>query len=315
MLIQRQIAVSITLAANTQTNQPNTFAETQTDTLQIQGLRTSVRIFNSGNPTGCRAEVKIWGLPPSIMNQLSTLGMVVSFIPRNTIQIMAGNAGGQLSVVYQGTITQAYAEYESQPDVPLVLVSNFLAFERAAMVQPTSYPNPFDVATAMKSFAAQINYAFQNNGIQMTMPPHYFSGSVQDQIDQLGRMARIGVGYPDFKTLQIWPLLGNRTTPNVPKISPLLPDGSISYPSFTQQGVIQKTVFNPLISFGGLVEIDSTVLSALAQVQQQRGLTFPTQWSVIKLDLALDADLPNGQWMSIVYGYSPQVAQQIIPPS
>lgn len=315
MLAKRQIGISITLGNDTQTNQPQLFSETGTSTIQIQGLRTSVRVFNSGNPTACRTEVKIWGLTPSIMNQLSTLGMLVSFIPRNSILIQAGNDGGQLSTIFRGTILQAYAEYESQPDVPLIILSNFLAYEKAAMALPTSYTQPFDVARAMESFATAMGYQFKNNGVKITLPPHYFSGSVMDQVFQLKDMARIGFGGPDFNTLEIWPLYGSRTTPTPPKLSPFMDDGSISYPSFTQQGIIQKTIFNPLLQFGALVEIDSTVLASLSQVQAQRGLTFPTQWAIVKLDHALDTLLPNGQWMSIVYGYSPAIAQNIIPPT
>lgn len=317
MLVQRQIGITITLGNNTQTNQPQQFAETQTNQLNIAPglLRTSVRIINSGNPTSNHAEVKIWGLTQSVMNQLSTLGMLVSFLPRNTILIKAGNAGGQLSTVFQGTIKQAYGEYEGQPDVAMVIVAELVGFEAAQMVAPTSFPQPFDVATAMKSLATQINYQFKNNNVSITLPSAYLTGSVQDQINKIKDMARIGVGYPNFNTLEIWPLYGNRITPSVPKISPFLDDGSISYPSFTQQGIIQKTVFNPLISFGGLVEIDSTVLAGLAGVQATRGLTFPTQWAVVKLDQALDSLVPKGQWMSTVYGYSPQIAQNIVPPT
>lgn len=315
-LVQRQISISVTLGNNTQTNQPQQFAETGTSTIQIQGLRTSVRIFNSGNPTACNAEVRIWGLTPSIMNQLSTLGQLVTFIPRNTIQIAAGNAGGTLATIFRGTIIAAYGEYESQPDVPLVIVANFLAYEKAAMALPTSYPNPFDVATAMKSFAGLIGYQFQNSGnVQMMMPNGYFTGSVIDQINQLKDMARITVGFSDFNTLQICPIGGNFTTPNVPKLSPFVDDGSISYPSFTQQGVIQKTIYTPLLGFMQEFEIDSTVLGALAQVQAQKGLTFPTKWVAVKLDHALDTLVPHGQWMSIVYGYSPAIAPNIVPPT
>ena len=41
----------------------------------------------------------------------------------------------------------------------------------------------------------------------------------------------------------------------------------ISYPAFTQQGVIVKTLFDPTISFGSLVQVKSSLLSAIASAQ------------------------------------------------
>lgn len=314
-LPQRLISVSVTLGQNTQTNQPLTFAETGTASIEIKNLRTSVRVNNSGNPASCSAEIKIWGLPPSIMNQLSTLGLQINLVSKNSVLVKAGNAGSSLSTVFQGTILDAYGDYEQQPNVPFVMIARLDGFNAAGLALPTSFPQPFDVATAMGSFARQMGIQFINNGVNLTMPPSYFTGSLSDQVTKLKNMARIGLGYPNFTALEIWPLNQARTTPSVPKITPQMPDGSISYPSFTQQGIIVKTIFNPLISLGGMVEVDSTILGAIAQVQQQRGLTFPTQWVVVKLDLALDSQLPGGQWMSVVYGYSTEVAKKIIPPT
>lgn len=315
MLAQRQISVTVTLGQNTQTNQPLNFAETGGPSINVTNLRMSVHVQNSGNPAACSAQIKIWGLSPSIMNQLSTLGLQINLISKNTVVVQAGNAGSSLSTVFQGTILDAYGDYEGQPDVPFVMIARLDGFNAAALAPPTSFPQPFDVATAMASFARQMGVQFINSGVQMTMPPMYFTGSLQDQVNKLKEMARIGAGYPNFTALEIWPLNGSRNTPSVPTISPQNPDGSIGYPSFTQQGIIVKTIFNPLISLGGMVNVESSVLSAIAQVQQQRGLTFPSQWTVVKLDLALESQLPHGQWMSVVYGYSPQVAKKIIPPS
>jgi len=82
-----------------------------------------------------------------------------------------------------------------------------------------------------------------------------------------------------------------------------------------------KTLFNPQIAFGGLVQVRSSLLGAIAAAQPNQAnatgntTTFPTQWAVNKLDLDLEANLPNGQWMSSVYAYNPNYARSIIPPS
>jgi hypothetical protein len=322
-LLQRLINITITLAQNTQMNQPNTFSESGTDTVTLSGSRTSVRIENSGSPVGNSAQVKIWGMTPSLMNQLATLGLVFNLVPKNALTVQAGDATNGMSTVFTGTIVAAYGDYSSQPDVPFVFECNSGLINAVVSVPPTSFPRPFSVATAMAGFARQMNVGFLNSGnVQVTLPPSYFNGSLKDQIQKCADNAHIQ-WTSNSNTLEIWPNGGSRTTPSVPTISPQT--GMVSYPAFTQQGIIVKTLFNPLLSFGGLVSVQSSLLAAIASAQPtqqpilssnfQPPSTFPTQWAINKLDLALDSLLPHGDWLSIVYGYNPGYAKTILPPA
>lgn len=306
---QRQITISIALAQNTQTNQPSTFAESGTSNVNVTGLRTSVRIRNAGSPINS-ATVKIWGLTPSLMNQLSTLGFVLNIVPLNIMTISAGDVGGQQSIIFRGTILAAYGDYSNQPDVPMIF--ECLPNAQTTAVQPTSYPQAFDVATAFSSIAALMSAQFVNNGVNVKMRPMYLSGSPTQQADKLARAANVNWGLPNGSTLEIWPKNGSRNNQTVPKIN--VQTGMIGYPAFTQQGIIVKTLFNPQIAFGSMVEVDSSVLSSISQTQASKGNSFPTQWAVNKLDLDLDAYLPKGQWMSTIYAYSPGKSNITIPP-
>jgi hypothetical protein len=310
--IQRQISISIALAQNSQTSQPNNFAENGTPGININGLRTQVRVQNSGAAVYCTAEVKIWGLTPSLMNQLATLGLVLNVVPKNIITIQAGDALSGLSTVFQGTIWAGYGDYRGQPDVPFTMECLLSGANAVQNVQPVSFKSSFDVAAAMKGFAQQMGKSFTNNGVTIQLPAMYFSGDPITQAQKLAEAANISWGFPTSDTLEIWPRNGNRNTQNVPKIS--VATGMIGYPSFTQQGIIVSTLFNPAIQFGSLVEVDSSVLSAISQTQALKGNSFPTQWSVNKLDLALDAQLPGGQWMSTIYAYNPGKAPDIALP-
>lgn len=311
-LIQRQVALSIALAQNTQTAQPSTFAESGTSSVNIQGLRTSVRIRDSGT-VNATASVRVWGLPPSLMNQLSTLGLVLNLVPKNIITITAGNQGGQMSSVFQGTIWSAYGEYSGQPDVPFVMECLLSGANNVLNTPPTSYPQQFDVATAFGSIANLMGAGFVNNGVSVMLPPMYLSGAPMVQARKLAEAANVSWGFPSGNILEIWPKNGNRTAQTIPKIS--AQTGMIGYPAFTQKGIIVKTLFNPQIAFGSKVEVDSVVLSSISQVQASRSTPFPTQWAVNKLDLDLDAYFPKGQWMSTVYAYAPGTTPPIIPQS
>lgn len=320
---QKQIKVSIQLSPNAQTNQPRQFVQGGMpvgDSVTLPFLRTSVRVQNAGSPASGTAQVKVWGIEPSLMNQLATLGLVFNLVPKNTLTIQAGDVGGQLATVFTGTVWAAYGDYGAQPKVPFVLECLTAAFDAAASAPPTSFPQPFSVASAMSGFARQMNVGFVNSGgVSVMLPPTYFAGSVKTQAQKCADAANIYWGFPNAGTMEIWPKGGSRNNPSVPTIGPAT--GMISYPAFTQQGIIVKTLFNPLIAFGGLVKVESSVLSAIAAAQPtQQGLagpstTFPTQWAVNKLDLALDAQVPKGEWASVVYGYNPGYAKTILPPS
>lgn len=317
---KRLIQVQVQLASNTGTNQPNTFNESGTDTVTLSGSRTSVRVENSGAPADSRATIRVWGMTPSLMNQLSTLGLVFNLVPKNTLTIMAGDADNNgeptnMSAVFSGTIWAAYGDYQSQPDVPFVFECLAGAADAAISVPASSFPGSSDVATMMAGFARQMNLGFENNGVSLQLNNQYFSGSAKAQAQRCADNAGISWGIVNGNTLAIWPRGGNRQqTGTVPIISPAT--GMVSYPSFTQQGIIVKTLFNPQIAFGGLVQVDSSLLNSIANAQNVVPLasTFPTQWAVNKLDLSLDSLVPKGDWLSTVYAYNPGYSRVIFPP-
>ncbi len=312
---QKLITVAVQLAPNTQTNQPNTFAESGTDTVTLSGSRTSVRIENSGAPADGRAQVKIWGMTPSLMNQLATLGLVFNLVPKNVLTIQAGDSVSGMATVFTGTIWAAYGDYQAQPDVPFIF--ECLSGAAAAVINTpaSSFQGSADVATIMSGFARQMNLGFENNGVSVQLTNAYFSGSAKQQADKCAADADINWGIVNGNTLSIWPKGGNRNTPNVATISPAT--GMVTYPAFTQQGIIVKTTFNPLIAFGSLIKVESSLLSGIAAAQggSSPSTTFPTQWAVNKLDLALDSLLPKGQWLATIYAYNPNYSRAIIPPA
>ena len=312
--VKRLLKLDVKLAPNPGTNQPNTFAESGTDTVTIEGARMSARVSNSGTPSGAQASVDIWGLTPSLMNQLSTLGLAFNLVAKNTLTISAGDDVNGMTTVFAGTIMAAYADYNSMPSVPFKFECNAGVIDAVAPAVPASFPGPVDVATVMSGFARLLGYGFENNGVTTQLPPSYFSGNVRTQMQACAAAAGINAEVVNGNVLAIWPKGGSRTSVTlVPILSK--DSGMIGSPAFTQQGIIVKTVFNPQIAFGGKVQVLSTVLNGIQQAQQAKNQTFKTPsnsiWAVYKLDHALDSLVPKGQWMSSVYGYNPNYPKPI----
>jgi hypothetical protein len=298
--VEREISIAVKLASNTQGNQPNKFAESGTDTVTLTGSRTSVRVQNAGAPADNRAQVRIWGMAPSLMNQLTTLGLVFNLVPKNTLTISAGDKGSSLSAIFTGTIYAAYGDYTAQPDVPFIFECLSGVADAVAPAPVTSFNGAADVATIMSGLARQLNLGFENNNVSASLHNAYFSGSLWSQAQTVAEHANINWGVFNGNLLSIWPKGGNRNTPSVPEIS--VDTGMIGYPAYTQQGIIVQTLFNPQIAFGGLVKVTSDLQPATGQ------------WSVNKLDLSLDSLLPKGDWKSTVFGYNPKYAKAILPP-
>ena len=75
----------------------------------------------------------------------------------------------------------------------------------------------------------------------------------------------------------------------------------IGYPTFTQQGIIVKNLFDPTIKFFGKVSVQSSVVQTAT-------------WVVNKMDLSLDTLVPKGDWMAVLFCYGSAPAEPIIPP-
>lgn len=294
---KRRIDVAVKLANDSKTNQPTNFSESGTDTVTISGSRTSVRIQNSGAPAGSTASVDIYGMTPSLMNQLSTLGLVFNIVPRNTLTISAGDEETGMATVFSGTIVSGYGDFNAAPDVPFHFECNSGLADAVAPAVASSFRGSTDVATIMSGFARQMNLGFENSGVKAQLADPYFAGNVLTQMRACADHANINAEIINGTTLAIWPKGGSRTGGAVPLISK--ETGMVGYPAYTQQGIIVKTLFNPQIAFGGMVQVESSLEKASGK------------WAVQKLDLALDSLVPRGQWLSTIYGYNPNYPQPI----
>src|SRR5579872_5411774 len=99
--VQRLLNITFTLA-DSPTGQPNSFTNTNSNQVTLSGLRASASIVNAGAPSGAELALEVYGMPLSMMNQLSTLGMQVILVPRNTVTVTAGDSGSNMTTVFKG---------------------------------------------------------------------------------------------------------------------------------------------------------------------------------------------------------------------
>lgn len=307
--VERVIRLTITLGEGT-------FGQTGSNKVVLPSLRTFVTIQKGGMPSFDRAEVRVFGVQPSTMNAVSTLGIPLPMVRHNNIILVeAGDAINGMATVFSGYIQNAYQELGGVPETFLQIVAYGGAFEAVAPASPTSFPGSFDVATAISGLAAKMGWNFENGGVQVQMASQYLAGTLMQQVQTLARNAGIDV-YPDTAshTIAIWPKNQTRNglIPLISKTS-----GMVLYPRFRDQGMSFQTIFNPNIRINGQILMQSSVGTVGAPTAQAAGTPEAEAqaggpngyWAVVgPLTYNLAAQVPGGPWFCDV-----NCARTIVP--
>lgn len=287
-LIERLIDVIFVLGEGS-------FGTDGSNTVKLSGLRASARITNAGGRAMGNAEIRIWGMTLSVMNKLSTLGMIITAQRKNSVTVVAGDAGSPLSTVFQGTITNAWADFHGAPDVPFHVVAHTGLFEAVRPAQTISINGTADVATLLSGLAAQMGFAFENNGVSVKLSNPYFSGSARNQALAIVKHAGIEWNACANGVLAIW-YPGQTRSGVAPLISP--ETGLVGYPTYTSKGVLLKTIFNPTIGLGSKVNVKSSLTPANGT------------WAVFRVDHDIESQATRGRWFTLVNACP--VGQQVV---
>ena len=259
-----------------------TFGDTGMNVVNVSGLRVHAHIVQAGADTMGELQLTVFGLVPSIMNELTTLTRQDMVVRQNTVIVSAGDDAGGLSTVFEGTIAEGWADLNAAPDTRLQVVAYAGMYQKVKPVAPSSYPNNADAAVVMQNIAATMGLGFENNGVSVQLAKPYFPGTAWEQARACAEAANINWTIDKGK-LAIWNNPGYRGG-SVPLISPYT--GLVGYPAYTGVGVGVKTLYAPGINPGGLVTIDSSVENACGK------------WYVTDVSHSLQSETPGGDWFT-----------------
>jgi len=319
--VSRLLNITFTLGAGGAT--PN-FAESGTNTLTLSGVRAQATILKSGGPGLNTMQLVIYGMTLSQMNQLSTLGMKLQLYQNNTVTVQAGDAQSGMGTVFIGNISNGYANLNAQPEVGFIVEAHSLGAAAAAGAPPSSYQGSADVAIVLQNLATAANLKFENNGVNIKIQNPYLWGSLRDQMFKVVKTAGIEWNRGDNGVLAIWPRNGSRGGA-VPVVAPPPAGGMIGYPTFTAQGIVVRTMFDPSISIGGQIQVQSSIQPLLSTAlnnpnQQAQGAGGAMQdrssgiWAVFGLTYELATLMPGGKWEMIMQCKNPKFAGAIPAP-
>ena len=275
--VKRVIQITITLGSGS-------FGDDKGNTLVLSGLRTLVNISAFGGDSQGEANVRIYGLTLDLINQLTTIGPIMTEIRgKNLIDIAAGDENGTLSTIYKGTILNAWGDFRSSPDVGLNIVAYAAMRPALAPVSPTSYEGGANVADIMAAIAKKGQLNLINHDVSVFLSSPYFPGSALDQIRACAKAAGID-HIIETGTLSIWPRGGSRAG-EIPVLSP--GGGLIGYPTFSSQGVLLQCEFLPSIRTGGKVKVENS------SIPMANGT-----WVVFQCSYDISSEMPDGPWFT-----------------
>lgn len=273
--VKRRIDVTISLGEGQ-------FGENKGPDVTLTGYRTSAAIVAYTADVQAQMQLRMWGLSQEMINRLTRIGPIMNQVRKNTILVAAGDEGSALSVAYQGVIDSAFGDFNQAPNVALNIIAYAGLVAAIKPVAARSYPGSVDAAVIMASLAQQMGVAFENNGVAVQLSNPYLPGTALDQVKACARAANISYVI-DRGVLAIWPISGARAgEPTV--ISPAT--GLVGYPAFSSQGITFTTLYNPTVSLGKPVQVQSSLGVANGQ------------WNPFAYAHMLEAEMPNGQWFT-----------------
>lgn len=272
---KRAIDVTITIGKGPKGEEPG-------DPVTLSGLRVIVSTQVYATQTQGMLNALIYGVPLSMINQLTRVGMVNQQMKMNTISIAAGNRVEPKTVAYTGEIFEAYGDFGGAPEVPLVVQAQSGIVGAVRPVDAMSYKGATDAADIMRSIAKQMGYSFVNDGLSVTLADPYFSGTAMDQLKSCAQAA--GASYLiENNTLTVWPK--GEARPGDPiLVSP--ETGMVGYPAFSRTGIVVETIFNPNFKLGRKVTLKSSLTPACGT------------WAIYAISHSLSSEMPNGPWFT-----------------
>jgi hypothetical protein len=293
---ERALTVIITAGAKSSNNpNPISFGPNKQNTLTLAGYRVSCSIAYAGGNALVAAQISVYGMNESDMNEIASIGQLLYKNNLNSITVLAGDNENGMTIAFQGTMQTAVINTSGAPEISFDMTAYTGYALAMTPIPPASFSGAASVAGIMANFAQQGGLIFENNGVSSVLSNPYFAGTLGNQIKSCAQAAGINFIIDPKKgfngTLAIWPKNGFRSG-NPPTISKH--KGMVGYPRYTAQGIDVDMLYNSTILFASQINVVSDLAPA-------NGL-----WNVYSLSHNLDSITPNGDWMTTVSCFSPK---------
>lgn len=278
--------------------------EGEPDTVVYEGFRSSVQIQAPGGWQYSTAKASIKGMALDVMQRLTIINYTNTELQRNEITIEATGLDGEYSVLFVGTINNAYVDYMGAPDVAFNIEAIQLLFDANIADKPTSWPGVNKVSEIATFLAGKFGYRLENNGVISTVTDQILTGSYHNQLVHLCEKIARCQHWIDARsgTVSIAPMGSPLDLPEV-SISP--ETGLVGWPTPNHLGVDVVCLYNPEIRHGAPIKLTTSVAvsgqstaipEGQTQTQQGQQISLSGKWYVNGIATILDCETPGGAW-------------------
>lgn len=182
--------IEVTIEFNSGTIDTPVYNEKKT----FSGLHIQARIEVFSGVSQSRATCRIYGMSDADMNRLTVTGAINPTNRLNRIMIAAGDKGGLMRVVYQGSIGVAFINALTQPS-RCFEIQSFTALDvQLTPVKASSFKGSVAVADILQKLADEAGLKFENKGITAKpLDNAYFTGDTISKIKACAKAT--GIGY------------------------------------------------------------------------------------------------------------------------
>ncbi|QYC51340.1 hypothetical protein [Acinetobacter phage BUCT628] len=276
---KKVIKITLTLQDGVQT-----FTAEGDNRLSSTGLAISTNITYGNGAISPTAQITVYGLPLPTMIKLMRIQWNTMQAILNMVKIEVGEQGQPLKVAYEGNITFATINMDGAPNVALVITSQMAVVEKMRPIKSITIgkDEEKDVVDVIRDICAEINYEFYNYGFSKIITSTTLNGSGIEIIEKLSHACGFDL-YIEQRSVSICPIGGSREL-KIPIISPKT--GLIGYPAPDQRGITFSCAYDPLVRFGGIVQIRESIIGDVVN----------QDWRVYGLVATLEANIPQGKW-------------------
>lgn len=261
---KRDITVEFTLAEG------KTFDDSG-NVLTVRNARCYINMAVYGGIAGTQITLYLWGLSPEHMASLSYKGVWRGAgIGQNLMRVWADGRP-----IFEGAISDAYADYNQAPDVPLMITASVLFALRHKIVSPFSAKGDVAIDDIIMPMASSVGLKFENQGVKRSLLNPYFTGDIARQMLEAAAAVDAEIDLGSVEKVTIWPRGQAKKLPGI-DISP--EHGLIGYPVFTNIGVSITTVFCMDIFIGRPVNLTSSLPNVTGSYNVKGVIHTLTSW-------------------------------------
>lgn len=305
---KKQLKIRFDIQPNTEDDGKSAYS------MEFSGLRIHAEITLAPNSVTSQAHIIVFGLSANTMNSLTLvrgIGRNINIFTGNRVVLFSVDEKGNETLVFDGTIMQAIADYNQQPTVPMHIFAT--SFLRLAVLQPKpvsmkgNIPVPAICRGILDAYNKTVKtesekFTLEDNGVKAILTDPALDGSYLAMLQQICTETGIE-GFVEGTQYVICPKDKVR---DIPPIEITAGTGLIGYPVIIPNGCIIRAEYSPYYRLKAPALVKSQIINFQKGIAQKIDTILEGRFIIWQLLHKLQSETPGGPWqseMKLIYEY------------